>query len=59
MRLYVVMALGSVEEAKLWCRYASDLGYLDPEQADIWHREYVEVARMLQGLRRYLSKSDV
>ena len=59
MRRYVVMALGSVEEAKLWCRYALDLGYLDPGLTDTWHREYVEVARMLQGLRKYLSKSDV
>ena len=26
MRRYVVMALGSAEEVKLWCRYAADLG---------------------------------
>ena len=24
---YVVMALGSADEARLWCRYAEDLGY--------------------------------
>ena len=59
MRRYVVMALGSVEEAKLWCRYALDLGYLDPAIAGAWQTEFTDQARMLQGLRRYLSKADV
>ena len=54
-RRYVVMALGSAEEAKLWCRYAEDLGYLDPAVAATWQREFVELARMLQGLRKHLS----
>ena len=26
---YVTMAMGSAEEARLWCRYAADLGYVD------------------------------
>jgi four helix bundle protein len=47
---YVVMALGSADEAKLWCRYAEDLGYVAPEQAEQWHGYFTEVARMLQGL---------
>ena len=55
MRRYVVMALGSVEEAKLWCRYAVDLGYLDLADGDAWHADYSEIARMLHGLRRYLT----
>ena len=59
MRRYVVMALGSVEEAKLWCRYAVDLGYLDPAVASAWQTEFTELARMLQGFRRYLTPSDV
>ena len=59
MRRYVVMSLGSVEEAKLWCRYASDLGYLDPTQAATWQRDYAEIARMLQGLRKHLTSSGV
>ena len=29
-RRYVVMAVGSAEECKLWCRYVADLGYADP-----------------------------
>ena len=55
MRRYVVMAVGSTEEAKLWCRYAVDLGYLDEAQASAWHSDYCEVARVLQGLRKHLS----
>ena len=30
---YLVMALGSADEARLWCRYAEDLGYAPREQA--------------------------
>ena len=58
MRRYIVMSLGSAEEAKLWSRYAADLGYLDLDQASAWQREWTELARMLQGLRRHLSSSD-
>ena len=58
MRRYVVMSLGSAEEAKLWCQYAADLGYLDPAVSQAWQREWTELARMLQGLRKRLSISD-
>jgi 23S rRNA-intervening sequence protein len=30
---YLAMAIGSAEEAKLWCRYAHDLGYVADETA--------------------------
>ena len=53
-RRYVVMALGSLEECKLWCHYAADLGLAEPGQARKWHEDYEEIARMLQGLRRHL-----
>ncbi len=48
---YLVMALGSAEEAKLWCRYAADLGYAEIEQTETWRDELGHVIRMLQGLR--------
>jgi len=48
---YLVMAIGSAEEARLWCRYATDLGYAEVEQAEIWREELGHVIRMLQGLR--------
>ena len=47
---YLVMALGSADETRLWCRYAEDLGYATREQAMTWRKSYEEIARMLQGL---------
>ena len=47
---YLVMALGSADETRLWCRYAEDLGYATHEQAAAWRDSYEEIARMLQGL---------
>ena len=55
-RRYVIMALGSVEEAKLWCVYARDLGFADAASAGAWQSSYEEVARMLQGLLKHLQK---
>ena len=53
-RRYIVMALGSVEEAKLWCAYARDLGFAEPRGAGAWQAAYEEIARMLRGLLRHL-----
>ena len=47
---YLVMALGSADEARLWCRYVEHLGYAEPEQVRVWRDSFVEIARMLQGL---------
>ena len=55
-RRYVVMAIGSADEARLWCRYAADLDLADPVQAQAWQAELAEIARMLQGLRNHLSE---
>jgi four helix bundle protein len=54
-RRYVRMALGSAEEARLWCHYAEDLGYVAAEQAAIWRETYGEIGRMLNGLIKHLS----
>lgn len=48
---YLTMAVGSAEEARLWCRYAADLGYAEAEAAATWQDECRHVIRMLQGLR--------
>src|ERR1700722_9573048 len=32
---YLTMAIGSVEETRLWCRYCHDLGYVEGERADV------------------------
>ena len=49
---YLVMALGSADETKLWCAYARDLGYAEAGVVEAWQRECGEIARMLQGLLR-------
>ena len=54
-RRYVRMAIGSADEARLWCRYAEDLGYVPPEQAALWCDTLTELAHMLHGLLRHLS----
>ena len=48
---YLTMAVGSAEEARLWSRYAADLGYVEAETADRWRDEFGRVIRMLQGLK--------
>ena len=48
---YLTMAIGSAEEAKLWCRYASVLGYVDDGAAMDWRERYGQILRMLMKLR--------
>jgi len=57
-RRYVIMALGSVEEAKLWCAYARDLGFVEASTAGAWQSSFAEVARMLHGLLKHLRRRD-
>ena len=47
---YLTMAIGSGEEARLWCRYAQDLGYVDEETAKAWRERYGQILRMLMKL---------
>jgi four helix bundle protein len=56
-RRFVVMALGSSDEMRVWLRYCLDLGYIGEQQWQMWRGEYQEVSRMLQGLLK--AKSDV
>jgi four helix bundle protein len=58
-RRYLVMALGSADETRLWCRYAQDLGYLPAETMAAWQGRYQEIARMLQGLISRLDSSGL
>ena len=48
---YLTMAVGSADEAKLWCRYAADLDYVPPAISAAWQEELSQIARMLQALR--------
>ena len=49
---FVMMAMGSADEMRLWCRYCLDLGYIDAATWQTWRQEYREIAQMLQGLHR-------
>jgi len=52
---YLRMAIGSADEAKLWCCYAADLDYASRNNALDWQSELSEIARMLQALCNRLS----
>ena len=47
---YLLMAIGSADEMQVWLRYCSDLEYVDRKVCAIWHDEYRQIAKMLQGL---------
>ena len=47
---FIVLALGSSDEMKVWVSFALDLGYIAAEDAGRWKAEYAEIARMLHGL---------
>ena len=49
---FVLMAIGSADEMRVWVRYCLDLGYIDSATWQVWRDEYHEIARMLQGLHR-------
>ena len=47
---FLMMALGSADEMRIWLRYALDLGYIQAAEWQAWRDEYREIAKMLQGL---------
>jgi four helix bundle protein len=53
-RRFLIMALGSADEMRVWTRYCLDLGYIDEVIWQTWRQEYHEIARMLQGLIKAL-----
>ena len=48
---FLMIALGSAEEAAMWIDFSKDLGYISVDQADTWQQANSEVIRMLHGLR--------
>jgi four helix bundle protein len=55
---YVLMALGSADEMRMWCRYCFDLGYIDEATWQAWRDTYQDIARMLQALATSLQRSS-
>ena len=49
---FLMMAIGSADEMRIWSLYCRDLGYVAVDVAERWQGEYAEIARMLQGLHR-------
>ena len=47
---FLMMAMGSADEMRVWLRYCLDLGYIPEETWSAWRDEYQEIARMLHGL---------
>lgn len=54
-RRFVTMATGSADEMRVWLRYARDLGLIDEPTWSGWRSGYLEIAKMLQGLRKALA----
>ena len=47
---FIVLALGSSDEMKVWLSFCSDLDYVSVEDVKRLKAEYSEIARMLHGL---------
>ena len=54
LKRYLLMALGSADEMRVWLRYCLDLGYIDAHDWQRWRDEYEQIAKMLQGLSKSL-----
>ena len=48
---FIVLAVGSSDEMKVWLSFCADLGYVPEEEVKRLRNEYSIVARMLHGLR--------
>jgi four helix bundle protein len=46
-RRYLLMAIGSADELRVWIRYCLDLNYIDEATALRWRNEYIAIAKML------------
>ncbi len=47
---FLMVAIGSADEMRVWCRYCLDLGCIDEATWQRWREEYQAIAKMLQGL---------
>ena len=49
-RRYLLMAIGSADEMRVWIRYCLDLDYIDGATSSRWREEYLAIAKMLQSI---------
>ena len=57
-RRYLLMAIGSADEMRVWIRYCLDLNYIDEATSLRWRDEYVAIAKMLQVIYSRWSSSS-
>ncbi len=55
---FLMMAVGSADEMRVWARYCFDLGYIDESQWQRWRDEYHAIAKMLQGLHSRTGQAE-
>ena len=53
---FLVIAIGSSDETRMWVRYAYDLGYITKETWQDWSNEYRAISKMLHGLYKAQNK---
>ena len=51
-RRFLLMAIGSADEMRVWTRYSLDLDYINQEKWQTLKTEYQQIARMLTALHR-------
>ena len=51
-RRFLLMAMGSADEMRVWIRYGFDLGYIDKLNWKRYREEYQDIAKMLNGLHK-------
>ena len=56
---FLMMALGSADEMRVWLRYCKDLDLIEARQWQEWRDSYQEIARMLQALITSVAKSPL
>jgi four helix bundle protein len=49
---FLLMAMGSADEMKVWLSYCADLSYIEKLKAGKWREEYRDIAKMLNGLHQ-------
>ena len=49
---YILIAIGSSDEMRVWLRYCLDLKYISETEWKQWRDAYQQISKMLQGLHR-------
>ncbi len=47
---FLLMAIGSSDEMRVWVQYCRDFSYITEDQWNYLHHQYKDISRMLQGI---------